>query len=496
VTETRTAYFELPQYSAGTDGTLTRLDANEAFGKIEARAAYDDGTQGAALPSANLKPGRYAKQTVSDGYQIHRRTDAGAWDFVGGTVVPTRIRYRGAAAGDIVLSSDVGGTQFGATLTALGELATPSPIRSSSVIAAGADVTADLTTPGTTGRSYVRTRAAGDRGLVVEAHNANAGPLLSLREAGGTFPTTFDSSGRLRSTVPAGLGAASLVDNVPLRISPDADDLTALDLYGRTAGGVAPALRAFPVVGDTDPILSVGPAVIALGRTGWAGGSIGLAAPTIGLTGAVTVTGAATITDDLSITDDLNVGDQITAEGGKVSTYDSGSNFGITSQIVANGGAILIRDLRHSLVWRKRILNINKTISPSTAVDIQTFDFSPRTTCYAELNLVTQWAVLSPGSAATDSEPNTIIFRIRILADDGTTVLFTGDEIYELTLDAYDPHNYVGRGQVIVSDCPPLVLNAGTNYKIQLYGRRDPDTSISLVLKHLVGTIREGVLLG
>jgi hypothetical protein len=495
VTETRTSYFELPQYSSGLDGTLTRLDSNEAFGNIEARAAYDDGAQGSALPSANLKPGRYAKQTVSDGYQIHRRSNAGGWDFVGGTVVPTRVRYRGAAAGDIVLSSDVGGTQAGATLTALGELATPSAVRTSSVLAAGADLGADLSAPGTTGRAYVRTRAAGERGLVVEAHNANAGPLLSLREAGGTFPTTFDSAGRLRSTVPAGLGAASVVDNIPLRIAPDADDLTALDLYGRTAGGVVPALRVFPIAGDASPILSAAPAAITLGRAAWAGGSIGLTAPAITLAGAVAVTGSVDVSDDVTIADDLTVGDQITAKGGKVSTYDSGSNFGLTSQLVLNGGAIAMRDLRHSLVWRKRILNINKTISSTSAVDIQTFDFAPRTTCYPELNLVTQWAVFDPGSAATDSEPNTVLFRIRIL-DDGGIPLFTGDEIYELTLDAYDPHNYVGRGQIVVSDIPPLVLNAGTNYKIQLWGRRDPATSISLVLKHLVGTIREGALLG
>lgn len=496
MTETRTSYFELPQYSSGLDGTLSRLDTNEAFGQIEARAAYDDGAQGAALPSANLKPGRYAKKTVSDGYEIDRRNDSGGWDFVGGTVVPTRIRYRGAAAGDIVLSTDVTGTEFGLTAKASGELATPAALRTSSALAAGADLGADLSTFGTTGRAYVRTRATGDRGLVVEAHATDAGPLFSAREVGGTFPTTIDSRGRLRSTVPAGLGAASVVDNVPLRISPDADDLTALDLYGRTAGGVVPALRAFPVAGDTDPILSVAPAAITLGKTGWTGAAIGLLAPAIGLTGAVSIAGSLAVSDDLSIADDLTVTDQITAEGGKVSTYDSGSNFGITSQIVANGGAILTRDMRQSLVWRKRILNINKTISSTSAVDIQTFDFIPRTTCYPELNLVTQWAVFDPGSAATDSEPNTVLFRLRILADDGTTVLFNGDEIYELTLDAYDPHNYVGRGQLIVSDCPPIVLTAGTTYKIQLWGRRDPTTSISLVLKHLAGTIREGVLLG
>lgn len=496
MTETRTTYFELPQYSAGTDGTLSRLDSNEAFAQLETRAAYDDGAEGAALPSANLKPGRYAKKTVTDGYEIDRRNDGGGWDFVGGTVVPVRIRYRSAASGDVVLSSDVGGVTAGATLAAGGELATPGIVRSSAVLAAGADLGADLTVPATTGRAYVRTRNSGERGLVVEAHNTNAGALLSLREVGGTFPTTFDSRGRLRSTVPAALGAASIVDNIPLAIAPDSDDLTALDLYGRTAGGTVPALRAFPVAGDSSSILSVGPVAITLGRASWPGASIGLLAPAIGLTGAVSVTGSLAVSDDLSIADDLTVGDSITAEGGKVSTYDSGSNFGLTSQVVANGGALVTRDLRHSLVWRQRFLNINKTVSPSTAIDIHTFDFVPRTTCYPEINLVSQWAVLGPGSSSTDAEPNTILFRLRILAADGTTVLFNGDEIFELTLTAFKPHDYAGRGQLAVSDCPPLVLTAGTTYKIQLWGRRDPDTSISLVLKHLVGTIREGVLLG
>lgn len=490
MTETRSTVFGLPRYSADADEVMTRADWEEAATRIEERVAYDDGTTGSALPSAK-KAGSYFRRSYTDGWALYRQHGS-TWEWMGGTVQTARVRLRGgpAAPGDIMLSSDVDGGAATATWKAGGEFATSGLLRSSAGLGVGAALDADLSTPSTTGRAYMRTVNNGDRALVLHAHDDAAGALLTARTAGGSDPLTIDSRGRLRSSAPVGLGQSSPAANIPAAISPSGTDVTALDLYAEATGPV-PGLRIFRDNGDAvTPIASFLPDAITLGRSAWSGAAINLRAPDIGLFGAVGVTGSVTISDDLA------VADLLTAEGGKVTTFESGSDFGLRSQLVANGGAVITRDLRHSMVWRQRLLNINKTVSGTVSADIHSFTFTPRTTCYPELSLGTHWEVFDPGSAATDVEPNTVMFRIRILSEDGLSVLWTGDEIYTLTLDAYDPHNYVGKGQISILDCPPFVMNAGTAYKIQLWGHRDATTSISLVLKHILGTIREGVLLG
>lgn len=488
MTETRTAVFGLPRYSSGADEVLTRGDWEEAAGNLEARAAYDDGTTGSALPTTK-KAGSYFRRSFSDGWALHRQQGS-TWEWVGGTVQDVRVRMRGALAGDILLSSDVAGGAASATWKAGGEIATSGLLRSSAGLGVGAPLDHDLSTPGTTGRAYVRTVNNGDRALVLQAHDDAAGALLTARTVGGSDPLTVDSRGRLRVSAPVGFGQSSPAVNIPLAVSPSGTDVTALDLYAEATGPV-PGLRIFRDNSDAaTPIVSVLSDQITLGRASWAGGAIDLVAPSIEFAGAVGVIGS------LGVSDDLAVADTFTAEGAKVTSFESGSDFGFRSQLVVNGGGIVTRDLRHSMVWRQRLLNINKTVSFTVAADIHSFSFTPRTTCYPEVSLGTHWEVFDPGSAATDVEPNTVMFRMRILNEDGSSVLWTGDEIYILTLDAYDPHNYVGKGQISVLDCPPLVLNAGTTYKIQLWGRRDGATSISLVLKHVLGTIREGALLG
>ena len=491
MTITRTTRMEQQQWSSGLDAP-TRVGFNADAQFLEDRAAYDDGSTAATLPVTDVVSGRYFRQSFADGYALHR-VQGSTWEWVGGTITPGRQRFRRALSTDVAWSTDVAGAAAAATMTAGGELGTAGLVRSVAGGSAGADLSTDLTTPNSTGRWYVRTRASGERGMVAQAHNDNAGPVLTARTAGGSDPWSVDSVGRMRAQAPAAFGAAALTADVPMVSSPSATDVTALDLYGRSSSG-APGLRVFPTAGDATPIVQATPTLVRLGRSSWSGGAVELVAPAIDLTGPVDIAGSVEISDDLTVDDDLTVGDAFSAEGGKVTTYDSGSNYGLTSQVVVSIGGAAMRETRQPLTWRKRILNINKTVSFTSAADIHTFEFAPRTTCNLDLTLVTQWVVFDPGAAATDSEPNTVLFRLRIL-DDDDSVLFTGDEIFELTLDAYDPHNYVGRGQIVVVDCPPLTLTAGTTYKIQLYGRRDPTTSISLVLKHIVGTLREGALI-
>jgi hypothetical protein len=492
VTETRTTYFELPNWSVDTPDGPSREDFNGAFANIEARAAYDDGAQGSVLPSTLLKPGRYAKQTVSDGYALHRRNNGGGWDQVGGTVWSTRVRYRGATSGDVVLSSDVAGSET-ATLKAGGELATPGIIRSSAVVAAGADLTADLSAPANTGRSYVRTRASGERGLVLSAHDNAAGPLLSAQESGGTFPTTIDSRGRFRSQVAAALGAASPVDTVPLLITPGVADVTALDLAGKTTGAV-PALRAYADAGDGTPIASILPTTITLGKAAWGGGAVNLVAPAIALTGAVAVTGNQTVTGSIGAASAAIAG-AVTAEAAKVTSFTSGSTMGMRSQIVVLGGGSSTRDMRQPMVWRKRTVNIDVAVTSTSSMDIHTFTFVPRTTCHLDLTLTAHFRAFAPGSSGQSVEPCSLLMKLRIL-DVDDNVLYNGDEVYELTLGAFDTWDVTGRGELTIADAPTPQLSAGVTYKIQLYGRRNPESAISLMCHHVMGVLREAVVIG
>jgi hypothetical protein len=492
VTETRTTYFELPNWSVDTPDGPSRTDFDEAFVNIEARAAYDDGAQGSALPSTLLKPGRYAKQTVSDGYALHRRNNSGGWDQVGGTVWSTRVRYRGAASGDVVLSSDVAGSEA-ATLKAGGELATPGIIRSSAVVSAGADLTTDLSAPANTGRAYVRTRAASERGLVLSAHDNAAGALLSAQEAGGTYPTTIDSRGRFRSQVAAALGAAAPTDTVPLLITPGASDTTALDLAGKTTGSV-PALRAYADAGDATPIASILPTTITLGKAAWTGGAVNLVAPAIGLTGAVAVAGSQTVSGSIGAASAAITG-AMTVEAAKVTSFTSGTTMGMRSQIAAIGGVTPTRDLRQPMVWRKRSVNIDVVVSSTTSMDIHTFNFTPRTTCHLDLNLTVHLQATGPGSSNQVVEPCRMLLKMRLL-DVDNNVLYDGDEIYEITLGAYDTWDVTGRGEIVIIEAPSLQLSAGVTYKVQLWGRRAAESNISLTCHHVMGVLREAVVIG
>lgn len=491
MTITRDARMKQQQWSSGDDAP-SRVGFNADAQFLFERAAYDDGTTGAVLPVTDVVSGRYFRQSFADGYALHR-VQGSTWEWVGGSIAPTRLRYRRALAGDVAWSTDVAGVDA-ATMTAGGELGTAGLVRSVAGGSAGADLATDLSMPSATGRWFVRTRATSERGVVAAAHDNAAGPLFSAREVGGTYPWTVDSRGRMRSQAPAAFGAAGLTDNVPLVSAPSGTDVTALDLYGEVTGAI-PALRMFRDNSDVaTPIAVFLPDAITLGRSSWAGASINLRAPALNLFGAVDVTGSVDIDNDLTVGDDLTVTDQITAEGGKVATYDSGSNFGITSQIALSAGTGT-RDLRHDLVWRKRLINLAQSITPTTAFDINTFTFVPRTTCNIELNLGCHITAIGPGSSGADLEPTSVMFRLRILANDDT-VLFTGDEIYRLTVFGSNRFDLTTRAQVTVADCPSLQLTAGTTYKIQLWGRRDPTSTISTVLEHIIGTIREVALIG
>lgn len=488
---TRTDRMGQQLWSSGADGP-TRSGFNLDGANLEARAAYDDGTTSDVLPVTDVVPGRYFRQSFADGYALHRVNGA-AWEWVGGSIVPTRLRYRRGAGTDIAWSTDAGAAAT-STMTAGGEFGTTGLVRSVAGGSAGADLAADLSAPSATGRWYVRTRANGERGVVSAAHDNLAGPLFSAREVGGSYPWTVDSRGRMRAQAPTAFGAAALTDNVPIASAASATDLTAADLYGRVTGA-KPALRAYRDLTDNVPIVSVAPDEISLGRASWADASIALRAPILTLVGALGLTGAATISGAASAASGTFTG-AVSAEAGKVASYSSGVQGGLRSTLTGFDGNTQQRDMRHSLAWRKRMLNLNIAISSTSVGPVHTFTITPQTTCYLDVALNCHLEPIGPGSSGAHIEPVSCALTLQLLSNDETTVHYNGDEIYELTTGAFDIYDKVGHAHLQLTDVIPFQVVAGTTYKIRILGRRTNGTLISTVLRHVFGVIRESTLLG
>lgn len=488
--ETRSTYFGFPRYSDDNDEAVTRTDWEEMVTRAEDRVAFDDGATADTLPATLLKPGRYFRQSFADGYALHRRSAAGAWEWMGGTIQPVRTRMRSTTASDIMLSSDTGGAAT-ATWKASGEFATAAPLRSSSVGVFGAALDADVSVPGTTGRAYVRTVNNGDRGLVVAAHDDAAGALFTARTAGGSDPLTIDSRGRLRASAPIGFGASSPAATVPVAISPTASDVTALDLIARPGDTPVPALRLFRASDDASPIGQVLPESITLGRSSWSGGSITLRAPAVGITGAASVTGT------LATSEQATFAKGVSAEAAKLTSYTSGGTSGWRSTVRnAAGTSLDNRDMRQPITWRKRLININVAVSSVSVTALQSFDITPANSCYLDINMSLFMQAAGPGASGQPIEPVNCSMGYRILSADGETTHFSSDQIYTLTLGAFDTWDRAGWGQLAINDVCPYLMNAGTAYRFEIFGQRTEGSAVSAVLKSIVGSIKESIYMG
>lgn len=308
--ETRTAYFELPSYSLDADAALSRTDWDEVATSLELRAAYDDGAVSASLPVDHLKPGRYARQTVTGGFALYRRS-AAAWEWVGGPVMPVRRYFRGALSGDVVWSTDIAAAAASATMSAGGELATNGAVRTLQG-AVGADLGAALD-PLTTGRLYTRTRATSERAVVASAHAADAGNLYTALGFGGQAIWTVDAAGRMQARLANSFGAAAPVTGVPVSSAAIVGIAGAgARLHGSTAAPVTPGLEVFRNLSDAAAILTAAPDLVTVGRTPWVGGQISLIAPTIASAGIFTHDGALGAST-------LASAGAVTAWGGRVS---------------------------------------------------------------------------------------------------------------------------------------------------------------------------------
>ena len=343
---TLTTRLGLPNWSAGADGP-SRVQMNNAFAALDAKAAYDDGAVGGStLPTSGVVDGRYAATVDGPHRRLYRRA-GGAWAQVGGTswgettyaradgALPTsgvarQTSHPGLSNPTVVESWD--GSSVRGGRQAIGDV---NPTLPGALHVGDVASTVDLAARG---RVYVRTTADGQRGIVASAHGAGAGPLFTAREPGGSDPWSVDAQGRMRAQAPTAFGTAALATGVPVSIAPGTSDVAALDVY---AGAGKSALRAFRAPGDATPIASVRQDAIALGRPGWTGAAIDLTAPTIRLTGAVQVDGGLTLVSGQissdNLPDDLTLNSLVT---GTLRATSTSTLAGVTATSVDSTGPV------------------------------------------------------------------------------------------------------------------------------------------------------------
>lgn len=281
MTETRTTRMSQPQYSSGSD-SFGRTDYNEGGAAVEGRTAIDLGTTYAStLPVVDLVAARYAPVDFGgDGYTLYRYSAAGAWQFMGGTLIPRFVRHRASESQAItdnvfdVVHPDQANPNILAKYN--GDFRTGGLLKSwnANDITKGALVVGwdGAVTMGTTGRAYIRTRSDGDLGLVLHAHGAAAGNMLTVRSSGGSDVLTVDPAGRLTQRTFAAFGEAGLSATSMVAVAPTtaADAVTnGLLLYGQSAAPAKTILQVLRESGDTVSLLGIGRDGMTVGRLPW-----------------------------------------------------------------------------------------------------------------------------------------------------------------------------------------------------------------------------------
>lgn len=294
MTETRSNRFGLPLWSSGGDSG-SRTDFTEAFGKLNDRAAWDDGTSQTELPVTDLVAGRYQLVVIDGTYRVlYRRHGGGGWDAVGGNTSPAPFHFRGLTGGvartdAAVTFSHPDADNVGGTIGYDGSALLSGTVRvydddetGRGALLVGTNAAPSLST---LGRAHVRTRAIGERALTVQAHAADAGYLFAARTTGGADALYVDSLGRLRGTAPSSFGGAALPSLASLAIAPtasDDDDTTAgLLLHGSTGSSEITAkaiMRVLRDSGDSAPLAELLRDSFAIGRLPWTGSALTLAA--------------------------------------------------------------------------------------------------------------------------------------------------------------------------------------------------------------------------
>jgi hypothetical protein len=294
VTETRSNRHGLPLWSSGSDSG-SRSDFTEAFTKLNAQAAWDDGGTDTELPVDDLVAGRYQLVVIGGTYRVlYRRHDSSGWDAVGGNTMPNSFHYRalsGQARADAAVTfSHPDHVNPGATIGYDGSAVLSGTVRvfDDDESGRGALIVGTNAAVGypTLGRAHIRTRATGERALTVQAHAADAGNLFTVRTAGEADALHVDALGRLRGTAPSSFGGAPIPTLASLAVAPtanDADDtITGLLLHGSTGSAEILAKSIMQIWRDATegsaPLADFKRDTISIGRLPWATSGLTLAA--------------------------------------------------------------------------------------------------------------------------------------------------------------------------------------------------------------------------
>lgn len=296
MTETRSNRHGLPLWSAGSDSG-SRADFTEAFTKLNAQAAWDDGTTLTDLPVSDLVSGRYQMVVHGGAYRVlyRRYSDGGGgWDAVGGNTTPSPHHFRGLAAGvartDAAITfSHPDATNIGGSIGFDGSALLSGTVRvfdddetARGALMVGTSASVNLST---LGRAHIRTRAAGERAITVQAHASDAGNLFTARSAGSSDVLSVDALGRLRALAPSAFGGAPLPTLASLAVAPtasDDDDTTAgLLLHGSTGSSEITAKAIMRILRQSDdaaPLAEFGRDSFKIGRLPWTGSTITMSA--------------------------------------------------------------------------------------------------------------------------------------------------------------------------------------------------------------------------
>lgn len=294
MTETRTTRFELPSYSADSDGP-SRSDWQDLATHLEARAAYDDGVPVSTLPITGLHAGRYFWQVQQPGggatptYRTLWRSDGSALYPVGGPVVTTTQLYRGlhssvsgSAANEVIRiehasNPDDGGWGGHITYAGAAYLRTGLALGDDDDTTVGRLAVGAPALPGSGVRVSVDSYGSGEHVIVARARHGTPGNLFRGLNSGGSVVFSVDGIGQVAAPSPSAFGGASPNAVASLAVAPTsgAGGVTqGLMLYGLTASGDADdvnkaLLRGYPDLADTTAILSVNRLNMQFGRITW-----------------------------------------------------------------------------------------------------------------------------------------------------------------------------------------------------------------------------------
>lgn len=293
MTETRTARFELPQWSDKINDGPEMDDFNEAFLNLSTQAAMDRHTPTSALPSSGVLPAELFQRTATVGGATLRslyRSDAGTtWRAY--NWVPETLRVRPAdttaATAEAFRVDHPDNTPPALATTWDGQAS----IRRSLTLGGSADTSLGRLTVGGLDAIPADTRAritgyGAERVLELRAGDGSVTELLRMVDSAGSSVLTVSGAGSLTSTQASAFGGtspgAASITGAPQPTGAQITGILAHGLEAATGRAALQVNRYGPGSSDPAAVLAVLPSSITIGRTGaWVGGSITVGAPAI-----------------------------------------------------------------------------------------------------------------------------------------------------------------------------------------------------------------------